>query len=260
MPYLNIVFVKIKMRLLEDDRFLIDLNDTQKALYLLMLALAGKTGNKTRDDERYIMGRLGLQKFDRSDLVRISEVFDKFKLTEGYWTFEDFDNEHNYTYRENPKQESGKPKTEKGFSQNKKENKKENKELELRTKDIGADAPTKQHQEATPKDLKSVQDYMTELGYQNEAENFFDYFSANGWKVGGKTPMKNWQAACRNWVRRSVKINKDDTKKNLTKGQQRTLESYARFKQAREYEKTTGRSSLFMGDADAPSSLSTEGI
>lgn len=29
---------------------------------------------------------------------------------------------------------------------------------------------------------------------------FYDYYESNGWRVG-KTPMKDWQAAIRNWVR-----------------------------------------------------------
>jgi hypothetical protein len=33
-----------------------------------------------------------------------------------------------------------------------------------------------------------------------EAQKFFNYFESNGWKVGGKTPMKNWKAAARNWM------------------------------------------------------------
>ncbi len=33
-----------------------------------------------------------------------------------------------------------------------------------------------------------------------EANKFFNHFESNGWKVGGKTPMKNWQAAARNWM------------------------------------------------------------
>lgn len=45
--------------------------------------------------------------------------------------------------------------------------------------------------------------------FQNneEAEKFFNYYSANGWKVGGKTPMKDWQAAGRNWIMNSKKFN-----------------------------------------------------
>lgn len=40
-----------------------------------------------------------------------------------------------------------------------------------------------------------------------EAEKFNNYYSANGWKVGGKTPMKNWQAAARNWMLNARKFN-----------------------------------------------------
>jgi hypothetical protein len=37
---------------------------------------------------------------------------------------------------------------------------------------------------------------------QAEAAAFFDHFESNGWRVGGKTPMVNWPAAFRNWLRR----------------------------------------------------------
>jgi hypothetical protein len=46
-----------------------------------------------------------------------------------------------------------------------------------------------------------------------EAEKFFNYFESNGWLVGGKTPMKNWQAAANNWMLNSSKFNnKSETK------------------------------------------------
>ena len=35
-----------------------------------------------------------------------------------------------------------------------------------------------------------------------EAEPFCDHFESNGWRVGGRGPMKDWQAAFRNWCRR----------------------------------------------------------
>jgi hypothetical protein len=31
-----------------------------------------------------------------------------------------------------------------------------------------------------------------------EIQKFFDYYESNGWKVG-RNPMRNWQAAMRNW-------------------------------------------------------------
>ena len=33
-----------------------------------------------------------------------------------------------------------------------------------------------------------------------EAKKFFNYFSSNGWLVGGKAPMVDWQAAAQNWM------------------------------------------------------------
>jgi hypothetical protein len=39
-----------------------------------------------------------------------------------------------------------------------------------------------------------------------EAEKFYNYFQSNGWKVGGRAPMKDWQAAARNWLLNSQKF------------------------------------------------------
>ena len=36
-----------------------------------------------------------------------------------------------------------------------------------------------------------------------DVEKFWDHYESNGWRVGGRSPMKNWQAAFRNWLRRS---------------------------------------------------------
>ena len=46
-------------------------------------------------------------------------------------------------------------------------------------------------------------EYFTELNRPDQAAPFFDYYSSNGWKIGGKTAMKDWQAAARNWIRRA---------------------------------------------------------
>lgn len=43
-----------------------------------------------------------------------------------------------------------------------------------------------------------------------EAEKFYNYFQSNGWKVGGLAPMRDWQAAARNWLLNSHKF---ETKK-----------------------------------------------
>lgn len=48
---------------------------------------------------------------------------------------------------------------------------------------------------------------------QNEAEKFFDYYQANGWRVG-KNPMKDWKAAARNWLKNASNYNKQTLKTN----------------------------------------------
>lgn len=41
-----------------------------------------------------------------------------------------------------------------------------------------------------------------------EGQAFYDYFESNGWKVSGKSSMKDWQAALRNWHRNKEKFRK----------------------------------------------------
>ena len=56
--------------------------------------------------------------------------------------------------------------------------------------------------------ISEVLVYFTEIGRGLEGEKFFDYFESNGWKVGGKTKMKDWKAAARNWCRRAKEESK----------------------------------------------------
>lgn len=58
----------------------------------------------------------------------------------------------------------------------------------------------------TPPSLKEVLDYFKVQEFLvQEAEPFFFYYQANGWHVG-KSKMKNWQAAAKNWMLRSKKF------------------------------------------------------
>ena len=53
----------------------------------------------------------------------------------------------------------------------------------------------------TPPDIVAVQNYfVAQKSVEIEAEKFYNYFQSNGWKVGGKAPMKDWQAAASNWI------------------------------------------------------------
>jgi hypothetical protein len=55
--------------------------------------------------------------------------------------------------------------------------------------------------EIIPPKLEDVKTYFISLGTEeNEAERFFNHFQSNGWLVGGKSKMKNWQASAKNWI------------------------------------------------------------
>jgi len=55
--------------------------------------------------------------------------------------------------------------------------------------------------------LKLVKEYFCLQKYPSvEAEKFYNYFQSNGWLVGGKTAMKNWQAAANNWMLNAQKF------------------------------------------------------
>ena len=73
------------------------------------------------------------------------------------------------------------------------------------TTDTESDTDTEK--EDTPRSLELTQKYFLDLkSTQEEASMFYDHFTSNGWKVSGRTPMKNWKAAARNWMHRSNKV------------------------------------------------------
>ena len=52
-----------------------------------------------------------------------------------------------------------------------------------------------------PPSVDDVSAYITEKGYDIDAEAFVDFYASKGWKVGN-SPMKDWKAAVRTWVNR----------------------------------------------------------
>ena len=49
--------------------------------------------------------------------------------------------------------------------------------------------------------LEEVRRFFLENGFPEiEAEKFFNHFESNGWQIGGKYPMKDWNAAARSWI------------------------------------------------------------
>jgi hypothetical protein len=77
--------------------------------------------------------------------------------------------------------------------------------------DSKIDQPTKSEKKRSVFIKPSVEDVKAFFKEKNkidlEAEKFFNHFESNGWLVGGKSKMKNWQAAARNWILNSEKFN-----------------------------------------------------
>lgn len=61
--------------------------------------------------------------------------------------------------------------------------------------------------------LQTVQKYFEKNKWPViEGEKLFNHYESNGWLVGGKTPMRNWQAAARNWILNAEKFSNGKTK------------------------------------------------
>ena len=77
----------------------------------------------------------------------------------------------------------------------------------------------------------SEDDAITYFGEQGssvaEAKSFVDYYEANGWKVGGRSSMKDWQAAARNWIRRTGQYNRPQTRSATQESPSDTLSRVA---------------------------------
>lgn len=83
------------------------------------------------------------------------------------------------------------------------------KELEKELDTKANKSPTKAKRFVKPT-LSEIEQYCIERKNNVNAEQFFDYYESNGWKVG-KNSMKDWKAAVRTWERseyRNVKVSK----------------------------------------------------
>ncbi len=79
----------------------------------------------------------------------------------------------------------------------------------------------------TPPTAEEVKAYCLEKGYKVDPERFVDFYTSKGWIVG-KTKMKDWKAAVRNWSR-------SDTKEKPKEPVKPKKNSFQNFKQ-RDYD------------------------
>ena len=63
--------------------------------------------------------------------------------------------------------------------------------------------------------ISDIKQYCMERNNNIDANQFYDYYESNGWKVG-KNSMKNWQAAVRTWEKNSYTNTTKQTKKTNT--------------------------------------------
>jgi hypothetical protein len=69
---------------------------------------------------------------------------------------------------------------------------------------VSADAP-KKFIKPTVDELVDyfIKQNLDDFSAQGQAQRFFDHYTANGWKVGGRAAMKDWKASVRNWITNS---------------------------------------------------------
>ena len=57
----------------------------------------------------------------------------------------------------------------------------------------------------SPPAKNEVEEFFLNNGSsETEANRFYNHFQSNGWLVGGRSKMKDWNAAARNWISRSA--------------------------------------------------------
>lgn len=69
--------------------------------------------------------------------------------------------------------------------------------------------------------LEEIEQFIIDNDFSVDAETFFDFYEAKGWKIG-KASMKDWRAAVRTWHRKNV------TSDNVTYAKNDFLAAYDR--------------------------------
>lgn len=66
--------------------------------------------------------------------------------------------------------------------------------------------------------IEEVKSYFLNQHFPElEAIKFFNYFSSNGWLVGGKSPMVDWKASAQNWILNAPKFIPNEQQPNRAK-------------------------------------------
>lgn len=115
--------------------------------------------------------------------------------------------------QENPKETPKQPQENPKETPNVNVNDNVNDNVNVNVKELEATTlPTRTRERFIKPTIKEVTAYVIEKGYTFNPQAFYDYYEANGWRVG-KNPMKKWKAACANWQRmeQTIKPNNNGT-------------------------------------------------
>ena len=168
-------FAPLTQELGEDQRFIVESTDLDKLLYLLIIYTCHMTRHKAPIDPRFYKARFRLRAKSGQIVASMRRLRDLYpKLS---WGDKNLSLLNSVTCEI---QKSPRSREEKSRE-------------EVKGKKI------------TNPSLEDCKKFFKTLNKENEAEVFFDHFTSNGWKVGGKTTMEDWNAAARNWVRRGNK-------------------------------------------------------
>lgn len=168
-------FAPLTQSLGEDQRFITESTDLDKLLYLLIIYTCHMTNHQAPVDPRFYKIRFGLRSKGgqiAASLCRIRDMYPKLS-----WGDKKLSLLNSATYE----------------IQNVPRIRKEVEKKEKRG-------------ERTP-NIEEVKALFREKGFPAEAEKFFDYYEANGWRVG-KNPMRKWQSAAANWIRNGISLGK----------------------------------------------------
>lgn len=69
--------------------------------------------------------------------------------------------------------------------------------------------PKRSEPRFVPPTLEEVREYVAAKGYTFDAEHFWSFYTAKGWRVGSHV-MKSWHAACTTWQKNSEQRDKTE--------------------------------------------------
>jgi len=74
---------------------------------------------------------------------------------------------------------------------------------------------SRKQKETVPENLEAVTAFFYSIGADaGHAQDFWNYFESNGWRVGGRAPMKDWHAAAKGWVKRIPEFKRGTVKQD----------------------------------------------